>query len=302
MSQKLPTRPRLGRGLSSLIPTTDADEGPEKRAYFLCAIGALEAMPGQPRKHFEDAALDELAESIRSSGIIQPLVVRALEDGRYRLIAGERRFRAAQRAGLKEVPVVVRDVSDREAFTLALIENIQREDLNPIEEAEAYRHLTDDYGLTHEETAQRVGRSRTAVSNTLRLLGLPDEVRTLLRSGQLTAGHSRAVLSAKEEHRVWLAERIVEHELSVRAAEVLARTTHQANFSTEPTKPEPAEAKLDESLYTPNVRDAERRIRERLGHQVKIRRQSDRTGVIELHFSDDDSLNDIITALLDEGL
>lgn len=302
MSQKPTNRPRLGRGLSSLIPTTEPTEALEQRAYFMCAIGALEAMPGQPRKHFEDAALEELAESIRNSGIIQPLVVRALEDGRYRLIAGERRFRAAQRAGLKEVPVVVRDVSDREAFTLALIENIQREDLNPIEEAEAYRHLTEDYGLTHEETAKRVGRSRAAVSNTLRLLGLPDEVRELLRSGQLTAGHSRAILSAKEEHRVWLAERIVENELSVRAAEVLARTTHQENFSTKPKKTEPADATHDESLYTPNVRDAERRIRERLGHQVKIRRQSDRTGVIELHFSDDDSLNDIITALLDEGL
>lgn len=297
MSQKLPNRPRLGRGLSSLIPV---NEEPEQRAYFLCSVEQIEAMPGQPRKHFEDAALDELASSIQHSGIIQPLVVRAIEANRYRLIAGERRFRAAQRAGLREVPVVVRDVSDREAFTLALIENIQREDLNPIEEAEAYRHLTEDYGLTHEETAQRVGRSRTAVSNTLRLLGLPEEVRAYLQSGHLTAGHSRAVLSAKEEHRVWLAERIIEHELNVRAAEALARTTHQPGFDPAGKKPATSKPDHDEDLYTPNVRDAERRIRERLGHQVKIRRQSDRTGIIELHFSDDDSLNDIIAALLNE--
>lgn len=299
MPPKPPQRPRLGRGLSSLIPSTDTPAGGD-RAYFLCDRALIDPMPGQPRQEFDDAALKELAESIERSGIIQPLVVRAGEDGRYRLIAGERRFRAAGLAGLQEVPVVVRDVSDREAFTLALIENIQREDLNAMEEAEAYRHLTDDYGMTHEETAQRVGRSRTAVTNALRLLGLPPEVRALVRQGLLSAGHSRAVLSAKEEFRVWLAEEILESELTVRRAEALARLTHQEGFSTDAPAPRPKTPTDDPSLYTPNVRDAERRLREFLGHQVKIRRQADRTGVIELHFSDDDALNALLVALLDE--
>lgn len=299
MPPKPSQRPRLGRGLSSLIPSSDTDPG-AGRAYFLCDRALIDAMPGQPRKEFDDAALQELAESIERSGIIQPLVVRAGEDGRYRLIAGERRFRAAGLAGLQEVPVVVRDVSDREAFTLALIENIQREDLNPIEEAEAYRHLTDDYGMTHEETAQRVGRSRAAVTNALRLLGLPPEVRALVRQGALSAGHSRAILSAKEEHRVWLAEEILEGELTVRRAEALARITHHEGFSPNAPAPRPKKPTDDPALYTPNVRDAERRLREYLGHQVKIRRQADRTGVIELHFSDDDALNALLVALLDE--
>lgn len=300
MSQKPSNRPRLGRGLSTLIPTAEPTAGAEQKAYFLCSVDRIEAMPGQPRKHFEEQALQELAESIQQSGIIQPLVVRAVDNDRFRLIAGERRFRAAQRAGLKEVPVVVRDVTDREAFTLALIENIQREDLNPLEEAEAYRHLTEDYGMTHEETAQRVGRSRVAVTNTLRLLSLAEDVRELVRQGKLSAGHSRAILSAKEEFRQWLADEIVKGELSVRKSEALARQTHQTNFQINAPKKAAPEHTHDAALYTPNVRDAERRLRERIGHQVSIRRQADRSGVIELHFSSDDTLNDLLELLLEE--
>lgn len=299
MSSKPPNRPRLGRGLSSLIPTAEAHEDSAVRAYFLCPIDQIEALPNQPRKHFAQDALDELAESIAQSGIIQPLVVRKVARG-YRLIAGERRFRAAQIAKLHEVPVVVRDVSDSEAFTLALIENIQREDLNPIEEAEAYRHLTEDYGFTHEDVAHRVGRARTSVSNTLRLLALPEQARTLVRHNSLSAGHARAILSAIEDHRDWLTDEITERELTVRAAEALARQTHKEGFDPDGKKDAPKAAAFDDALYTPNVRAAERRLRERIGHQVKIRRKSDRTGVIELHFSNDDSLNGILSTILDE--
>lgn len=299
MSSKAPHRPRLGRGLSSLIPTSDTEEPNATRTYFLCPIDQIEPYPNQPRKHFDEDALAELAESIEQSGIIQPLVVRKISGG-YRLIAGERRFRAAKIAKLHEVPVVVRDVSDSDAFTLALIENIQREDLNPIEEAEAYRHLTEDYGFTHEDIAKRVGRARASVSNTLRLLSLPDDARDLVRHGELSAGHARAILSAHPDHRDWLTEKIHNQELTVRDAEALARKTHQEDFDPTKKKEAPARPLYDEALYTPNVRAAERRLRERIGHQVKIRRKSDRTGVIELHFSDDDGLNGILAAILDE--
>lgn len=299
MSSKPSHRPRLGRGLSSLIPTRDADEQDTPRAYFLCPIDQIEAYPNQPRKHFDAEALKELAESIAQSGIIQPLVVRKVSNG-YRLIAGERRYRAAKIAALHEVPVVVRDVSDSDAFTLALIENIQREDLNPIEEAEAYRHLTEDYGFTHEDVAKRVGRARTSVSNTLRLLALPTQARDLVRNQELSAGHARAILSAHPEHRDWLTDEIRAHELTVRDAEALARQTHKEGFDPKKKKEASPRNLYDEQLYTPNVRAAERRLRERIGHQVKIRRKSDRTGVIELHFSDDNALNGIISAILDE--
>lgn len=299
MSQKPANRPRLGRGLSSLIPTATTGDEEEARPYFLCAIHLIDPMVAQPRQYFDQAALDSLAASIRESGILQPLVVRAGDNGRFRLIAGERRFRASKLAGLTEVPVVVRDVSDREAFTLALIENVQREDLNPIEEAEAYRQLIDEFGLTHEDTALRAGRSRAAVTNTLRLLQLPPSVQEFLISGALSAGHARAILTGHADHRTWLARQVLDLDLSVRATESLARQTQREDFSPG-AKPVATPKNDDDSLYTSAVRDAERRLRERIGHQVKIKRQADRTGTIELHFSDDEALNAILDTLLSD--
>lgn len=299
MSSKPSNRPRLGRGLSSLIPTSDTHEDDVSRTYFMCSLDQIEAYAHQPRKQFDQQALNELAESIEQSGIIQPLVVRKI-DGGYRLIAGERRFRAAKIAQLQKVPVVVRDVSDRDAFTLALIENIQREDLNPIEEAEAYRHLTEDYGFTHEQISKRVGRARASVSNTLRLLALPSHARDLVRDGELSAGHARAILSAHEDHRQWITDEILNNALTVRDAETLARQTHKDGFDPHKKKETPQRTLFDEGLYTPNVRAAEKRLREYIGHQVKIRRKADRTGVIELHFSNDDALNGILSTLLDD--
>lgn len=300
MSTPKPTaRPRLGRGLDSLLPGGPASAEPvatesaASKDYFLCPIGRIQPMPGQPRQHFEPLALDELSASIRETGIIQPLVVRAAGD-KFTLIAGERRLRAAELAGLKEVPVVVRDVSEREAFTLALVENVQREDLNPIEEAEAYRHLVEDFGMTHEDAAQRVGRSRVSVSNTLRLLQLPIKAREYVINGQLSAGHARAILAAHIDWREWLADEIVTHEHSVRRAEELARQTLREGF--DPTKKE-APPKAPELPKTPNVKEAERRLREALGQQVKIRRLADKTGVIEVHFDNDDTLSALIEIL-----
>lgn len=303
MSTPKPTaRPRLGRGLDSLLPggPAVADAGGAERSgsktYFLCAIDRIQPMPGQPRQHFEAIALDELAGSIRETGLIQPLVVRSSGD-HFTLIAGERRLRAAQIAGLQEVPVVVRDVSEREAFTLALVENVQREDLNPMEEAEAYRHLIEEFGMTHEEAAKRVGRSRVSVSNTLRLLQLPLKAREYVVNGQISAGHARAVLAAHERWREWLADEIVKREHSVRRAEEIARLTLREGFDPRKKEPEPEKPELPKSA---NVRDAERRLREALGQQVKIRRHADRTGVIEVHFENDDTLTALIELLENE--
>lgn len=297
---KAPNRPRgLGRGLESLLPggpasdERNAETSDSTRSYFMCAIERVQPMPGQPRQHFEALALDELAASIRESGVIQPLVVRAKGD-HFELIAGERRLRASQLAGLTEVPVVVRDVSARDAFTLALIENVQREDLNAIEEAEAYRHLVEEFGMTHEETSRRVGRSRVSVSNSLRLLQLPARAREAVVNHQISAGHARAILAAHEDWRDWLTGEIIQHEHSVRRAEELARLTLREGFDPHAKKKAEPQAELPP---TNNLRDTERRLREALGQRVKIRRLADHSGTIEVHFDNDDTLHALIQIL-----
>src|SRR5437870_6038555 len=203
-------RKALGKGLEALFPAPE-----ERRAAAAApselAVPVHEIVPNpeQPRRHVDDDALGLLADSIRRHGLLQPLVVRRIA-GRYELIAGERRLRAAQRAGLERVPVIVREARAEDRLELALIENVQRENLTPLEEAEAYRHLIDTHGLTQEEIAARVGKSRPAITNTLRLLGLPDAVKAQLESGELTAGHARAVLAIErsEERRVGAGRRI----------------------------------------------------------------------------------------------
>jgi ParB family chromosome partitioning protein len=257
-------------------------------------------MHGQPRKQFDPDALEELAQSIRESGVIQPLVVRALDNGRFGLVAGERRWRAAQLAGLDSVPVVVRDVSDNEAFVLALIENVQREDLNPIEEAEAYRQLLDDQSLTQGQLASRVGKSRVAVANSLRLLNLVEAVRGMVADGDLSSGHARAVLSVPEELQQEFAQRIKRDNLTVRKAEELARKLRES--STEEEADDESESAEDsdegDDLYTPQVRHVERQLRERFSAKVRIKRNADHSGKIEISFASTDGLN----ALIDEML
>jgi len=219
-----PVKRALGRGLSALIPQTEAVPltGELAPGILRLPLERIARDPHQPRKHFEAASLRELADSIQAQGVLQPVLVRRDGAG-FQLIAGERRWRAAQIAGLHEIPAIVRDVTEAEAFGLALVENLQRTDLNPIEEADGYRRLVDEFGLTQEEVSARVGKERSTVANALRLLGLPDAVKASVASGALSMGHARALLGAAEAQRVALAERVVEGGLSVRETERLVQ-------------------------------------------------------------------------------
>ena len=212
----------LGRGLNALLG--DPDLQPQGEGSVTLPISQVEPGLNQPRKRFEQGALDDLAESIRVHGIIQPLTVRRLATGYYQIIAGERRWRAAKAAGLQEVPAVIIEADDRKVMELGLIENLQREDLNPAEEARGYRTLMEEYGLTQEQVAQQMGKSRPAITNTLRLLALPDEVMQLLEDGTLSAGHARALLSLPSPGlQREAAKRVAEEQLSVRQTEALVK-------------------------------------------------------------------------------
>ena len=212
----------LGKGLEALFADNNTDE---TQGAVTLKIGEIEPNREQPRKRFEEEALTQLAESIRTHGVIQPLLVRPLAGGGYQLVAGERRWRAARMAGLTEVPVVVKDLSEQETMEIALIENLQREDLNPIEEALGYQELMDAYGFTQEQVAKRVGKSRSAVANALRLIGLPEEIRPLLENGSLSAGHARALLALEDKAQmVETANLAVDKGLSVRELEKRAKT------------------------------------------------------------------------------
>ena len=204
----------LGKGLEALFADNSTDSG----AVSSLAVSEIEPNRGQPRRHFDEAALAELADSIRQYGVLQPLVVRPMESGGYQLVAGERRWRAARMAGLSQVPVVIRELSDSETMELALIENLQREDLNPIEEAAGYRELMETFGLTQEQVSERVGKSRPVITNAMRLLGLPDAVRALVSQGELSAGHARALLGLENEAVICaLAEEIIKKGLVCQA-------------------------------------------------------------------------------------
>jgi ParB family chromosome partitioning protein len=274
----------LGRGLDALLPTRrEPETSSSKSAVFDCPIERLVPQEGQPRRHFDGDALEELAATIRHHGVIQPLVVRRLRGDRYQIIAGERRWRAAQRAGITDVPVVVKDVAPEQVFELALIENLQREDLNPIEVAEALERLLSD-DTSHEELAQRVGKSRSAVTNALRLLKLPAEVRAMVRDGRLQEGHARALLGASDRDTLLrAAERAVRGKLSVRQVEALVRGG----------KGDEAKPKDEPSA---NVRDLELRLTRRLGARVRVE-GSGRGGRIVVSYADLDELDRILQAI-----
>ena len=218
--EKAMKRAALGRGLGALIPGASAAE---RKGILMLGIEEIEPDRGQPRRYFDEVHIVELADSIRAKGVLQPLLVRRDSD-RYAIVAGERRWRAAQRAGLREVPCIVREVTEAEAFELALIENIQREDLNAIEEAEAYQRLIEYHGLTQEELAQRVGKERSTVANALRLLRLPEPIKQAMSSGALTMGHARALLALSDETDLRrAAEKVINEALSVREVEQLVQ-------------------------------------------------------------------------------
>ena len=270
-------RPALGRGLSALIPDAPLAAPAASERALEVDIDLLQPNKFQPRTHMDDARIDDLARSIRSNGVIQPIVVRKAEAG-YEIVAGERRWRASQRAGLLKVPIVVRDIPDDKLLAAALIENIQREDLNPIEEATAYRRLADEFGLTQEQIAESVGKDRSSVANYVRLLKLPDAIRDHVAAGTLSMGHARALLGLQDSGVLLrIGQDVVERGLSVRETESLVKRT------IEPTPPKPEAAK---DVHT---RAAEERMRFALGTRVRIARKG-KGGRIEIDFGDENEL------------
>ena len=277
----------LGKGLGALLGDF-SDEPLEQSAYRLLPIYKVEPNPDQPRQDFDEAELEALAESIRIHGILQPLTVRETASGYYQIIAGERRWRAARLADLADVPVVVIEADDKKAMELALIENLQRQDLNPVEEALGYQVLMEEHGLTQEEAASRVGKSRPAVANALRLLGLCPQVLEMLRKGELTAGHARAVLTLKtDKKQLEAAKKIIALGMSVRAAETLCK-----NMAKEKEQPqENAVLKVD------YVAECEKQLSKHLGRGVKIV-NGKRKGKFELEFYGQDDLQNLLDALM----
>ena len=282
MASKKPSG--LGRGLGALLG--DDVMKTEAQGALTLPITDVESNSSQPRKYFDDAALAELADSIRQHGIIQPLTVRKLSSGYYQIIAGERRWRAARLAGLTEVPVTVIEADDRKAAELAMIENLQREDLNPIEEAAGYKVLIDQYHMTQEEAANRVGKSRSAVTNVLRLLDLDPTVQKLVENGALSAGHARALVPLSPARQIQAANAIVESGLSVRQAELLAKRL-SADEKREKKKA------ADEVDYTA---EAQKDLASHLGRGVKIV-TGKKKGRIELEYYGMDDLNELLEAL-----
>ena len=274
----------LGRGLSALIDDAALSEASgEIRSLPLHRI---EPNPLQPRREFDPEALQTLADSIAEHGLIQPLTVREAANGYYQIIAGERRWRAARMANLDEVPVMIIEADDRTVMELALVENLQREDLNPMEEAAGFRTLMDEYGLTQEIIAERVGRSRSAVANSLRLLSLSDELADLVRSGTLSAGHARALLSLKDEKlRRQAAQRIMALQLSVRQAETLCQNLGK-----------PKQIKTEQPLAVDYIAECEKSLSRHLGRKVRIV-NGKRKGRFELEFYGPEDLNRLLFAL-----
>lgn len=287
----------LGRGLDALFPNTApkpaapppaSPSAVHAEGTLLCPIERIQPQPDQPRRHFDETALNELAASIAKHGLLEPLVVRSLPGGRYELIAGERRWRASQRAGLKDVLVVVRSVNTKDAFELALVENVQREDLNSIELAEAYARLIQEYQYSQQTIGEAVGKDRVTIANILRLLKLPQSVRDLVRSGKLSEGHARALLGASTEKQMQqLADKAIATSMSVRALEALIRASHAKAKSPEATT----------ARTSASIRDLEARLMRRLGTKVTVKDNKGK-GALSVAYGSLDEL-DRILAILD---
>ena len=284
------TRRVLGRGLSALLsesPQTSSEQMLELN------INQIEPNSEQPRTRFVEAKLAELAQSIKANGIVQPLLVRRHNGGKYQIVAGERRWRAAQIAGIDRVPVIVRDISDDKMLELALIENIQRQELNPIEEAQAYKRLIEHLNVTQESIAQRVGRDRTFITNYLRLLRLPREVQQMVEEEQLSMGHARALLGVEDpEQQTRIAKSVVERNLTVRETERLMKT-----ITTGTEQKGNADEKATIKHTDPNIQAAEDKLRRRFGTRVKVLQNSSGKGKIEIEFYNQNDLNRIYEIL-----
>jgi len=280
-------RKALGRGLSALLGTPDLETDQ------LREIDIDRILPNsqQPRKNFAEDALNELASSIREHGVVQPIVVRPLDDGFFQLIAGERRWRASQRAGLARVPAVIREAGEHDALELALIENLQREDLNPMEEAQAYERLIADFGMTQEEVARRVGKNRATIANMLRLLRLPPEVQQWLRENRITTGHAKALLSLSDLNAILdIARKIIQSSYSVRQAEMLV-----SRYSSPVAGREDSGGASE--VVDPNVKEAVHALEQALGTKVTVQ-ESGGKGKIELHFFSFEEMNRLYEGLL----
>ena len=285
----------LGKGLGALIPQgDDTEEGTERSASGLLTvpIDAITTNPHQPRSRMDEAALDELAASIKEHGLIQPLIVHDGGDGHYVLIAGERRWRAAQRAGMEAVPVVVKEASPQTMLEMALIENVQRADLNPLEEATAYRQLIEDFGLTQEQVAQRVGKSRPAVANAVRLLDLPPKIQQAVVEEQISGGHARALLGLPTpEAQMAVMRDIIKNGLSVRQTEERVRRLKQGE------KPRPRPSRR----LPPELRSLETQFRQSLGTRVNIQKKGKgEGGRVVIHYYSDEELQAIYEAIVED--
>jgi ParB family transcriptional regulator, chromosome partitioning protein len=301
-------KPALGRGLGALLggspiakppasagaPTAtspQAEPAPERQGVQVVPLGRIVPCPFQPRKDFSPETLQELADSIREQGVVQPLIVRQ-RDGQLELIAGERRWRAAQLAGLKEVPVLLRQADDRAVLELALIENLQRENLNPIEEAQGYAQLVEQFRLTQEEVAVKVGKSRAVVANSLRLLKLPSPIQTYVRTGKLSVGHAKVILGlTPEKNQTLVSERVLRDGLNVRQTEALVSHLQSRDLASASQPTPPGRAPRDA-----HVQNLESRLRERLGTKVHLR-YSQGKGALEISYFSDDELERILELL-----
>ncbi|RKH38854.1 ParB/RepB/Spo0J family partition protein [Corallococcus sicarius] len=284
----------LGRGLSALIPqaapAAPAATAPAKAGVLKLAIESIHRDSLQPRRHFDETKLHELTESIKAQGLLQPILVRKDGDG-YRIIAGERRWRASQAAGLKDIPAIVREVTEAQAFELALVENLQRADLNPIEEADGYKRLVDEFKLTQEQVAQRVGKERSTVANALRLLALPPDVKEMVADGSLSMGHARALLGVPRLPELQnLARQVTEKKLSVRDTERLV----QQGRSTKKDAGKPA------PKVSPQVKALTEELQRRLGTKVRLSEKSPGKGTLEVDFFSYDDLDRLLKLLRKE--
>ena len=288
-------RQALGRGLAALIPNANevvsetGEHAPAGSGLRMLDIENIHPSTKQPRKHFDDSRLDELAESIRSQGVIQPLVVRVREGGGFELVAGERRWRAAQRAGLHQIPAVVREVAESQAFEMALVENLQREDLNPIEEAEGYQRLVAEFGYTQESLSLRVGKDRSTVANALRLLKLPPSVRTMVIEGRLNMGHARALLGLESDPVIErLARQAASRGLSVRQVEAMVKRERE-NGNRPAQQPAPVSSA---------ARDLVHRLEQALTVRVKLAESSPKRGRLEIYYTSLDELDAVLAKIL----
>lgn len=283
----------LGKGLDALFEDNSYDLEPQGGGETLIRLSQIEPDKNQPRKFFDEAALEELAASIKEHGLIQPIIVSPLEDDRYRIIAGERRWRACRLAGLEEIPALVREYTAQEISEVSLIENLQREDLNPIEEALGYRNLMEVYGMTQEKIAQTVSKSRSAIANTLRLLTLPEQILDFIKTGDLSAGHARTLIGLEDaDQQLALANKMITDELSVRQAEELVKKS----------KKQPKAAPVTDPAVVQAIKELETRAASGVGNKVLIRHKPDNKGKVEIQYHSVDELEKIIEILEGGGV